>query len=105
MTSGGDDKAFSVYQVADRAVFAGLQDGEGVIVDTQSSAYFGLNKTAAYLWEVLQKDKEVTVAHLVDVLCARFDVSRDAATSDVESFLRHVVEYGLAKRREIPVNE
>jgi hypothetical protein len=120
MASGGDDTAFGatsgaapgvdgaasgVYVVGEQAVFAGLQDGEGVIVDTRSAFYFGLNKTAAFLWEKLQKEKEVTAAQLTDALCARFEVTRPKAAEDVESFLRHVVEYGLAKRRENAVNE
>src|SRR3954468_8049361 len=99
MASGGDDKGVStvaVYRAVDQAVFAGLQDGEGVIVDTKSAFYFGLNKTAAFLWEKLQKEKEVTAASLVDALLARFEVSREDAVKDVESFLAHVVEYGLA---------
>ena len=86
-------------------MFAGLQDGEGVIVDTKSAFYFGLNKTAAFLWEKLQKDRQVTAAQLTDALCDRFDVTRDEASRDVEEFLDHVVEYGLAKRCEDSLNK
>jgi hypothetical protein len=94
-----------VYEAVDQAVFAGLQDGEGVIVDTKSAFYFGLNKTAAFLWEKLQHEKAVTATFLTDALCARFDVDRAQAAHDVEEFLAHVVEYGLAKRRDISLNE
>jgi hypothetical protein len=102
MPSGGDDTVFSAV---DQAVFAGLQDGEGVIVNTQSAFYFGLNKTASFLWEKLQKDKEVTAMQLTDALCGRFEVSREQAGRDVEDFLKHVVEYGLARRRENSLNK
>ena len=106
MSSGGDDTGgTAAYAAVDQAVFAGLQDGEGVIVDTKSAFYFGLNKTAAFLWEKLQKDREVTSRQLTDALCARFEVTPAQAKEDVESFLRHVVEYGLAKRRELSLNE
>jgi hypothetical protein len=103
MPATGDDD--TVFSAVDQAVFAGLQDGEGVIVDTKSAFYFGLNTTAAFLWEKLQKDKEVTAVQLTDAICARFEVSREQARHDVEEFLAHVVEYGLAKRRENPLNK
>ena len=102
MGIGGDD---TVYTAVDQAVFAGLQDGDGVIVDTKSAFYFGLNKTAAFLWELLQKEKDVTAAQLTSALCGRFEVSATQAAADVESFLRHVVEYGLAKSRELSLNK
>jgi hypothetical protein len=102
MPSWGDDTVFSA---ADQAVFAGLQDGEGVIVDTKSAFYFGLNKTAAFLWEKLQTDRQVTAAQLTDALCGRFEVTRDQAAHDVEEFLKHVVEFGLAKRCENSLNK
>lgn len=106
MPGGSDDKATGpIYSALDQAVFAGLQDGEGVIVDTKSAFYFGLNKTAAFLWDKLQKEKNVTALQLTDALCARFEVTREAASRDVEEFLAHVVEYGLAKRCEISLNE
>jgi hypothetical protein len=102
MPGGSDD---TVYRALDQAVFAGLQDGEGVIVDTKSAFYFGLNKTAAFLWDRLKTEKDVTASGLTDALCARFEVTRDEASRDVEEFLAHVVEYGLAKRCEISLNK
>ena len=103
MPVGSSDE--TVFTAVDQAVFAGLQDGEGVIVDTKSAFYFGLNKTAAFLWETLQKDRSVTATHLTDALCGRFEVARERAAQDVEEFLTHVVEYGLAKRCENSLNK
>jgi len=106
MPGGSDDKADGpIYSALDQAVFAGLQDGEGVIVDTKSAFYFGLNKTAAFLWDKLKTEKNVTARELTDALCARFDVNRENASRDVEEFLVHVVEYGLAERCEISLNK
>jgi hypothetical protein len=102
MPGGSDD---TVYRALDQAVFAGLQDGEGVIVDTKSAFYFGLNKTAAFLWDKLQKEKHVTIGGLTDALCAQFEVTPADARRDVEEFLGHVVEYGLAERCAISMNE
>lgn len=100
MASGGetlgDDSQFSA---SDQAVYAGLTDGEGVIVDTKTAFYFGLNKTAAFLWEQLQ-GRTATVAELAEALCARFAVDRSTAERDVRDFLSHVVESGLARRQD-----
>lgn len=79
-------------------MFAGLKDGEGVILDTQTTAYFGLNKTAAFLWERLQEAREISVADLARALCARFVVDEAQAVRDVQEFLGRVVKYGLARR-------
>ncbi len=103
MPAGSSDE--TIFTAVDQAVFAGLQDGEGVIVDTKSAFYFGLNKTAAFLWETLQKVKAITAAQLTDALCGRFEVTRERAAHDVEEFLAHVIEYGLAKRCENSLNK
>jgi hypothetical protein len=91
----GEDGRFSPQ---DRAVFAALRDGDGVLLDTQTTAYFGLNKTAAFLWEKLQEAREITAGQLADLLCGRFAVDRPTAERDVSDFLARVVKYGLATR-------
>jgi hypothetical protein len=101
----GDESRFSAVAL-DSAVFAGVKDGEGVIVDTQTAAYFGLNETAAFLWKVLQESgTSITQIELVDALLEEFEVERAAAEGDVRDFLAHVIRYGLARRVESAVNK
>jgi hypothetical protein len=78
-------------------VYAGLGTGDGVIVDSQTAYYFGLNRTAAFLWERLQGG-QATQRQLVSALLERFEVDDAQATRDVQEFLRHVLEYGLIRQ-------
>ncbi len=81
-----------------RAVFARLRDGDGVIVDTETAFYFGLNKTAAFLWQRLQESSGVTVAELASALCATFAVERAQAERDVSEFVEKILQNALATR-------
>jgi hypothetical protein len=83
------------------AVFAQLHDGEAVIVDTLTACHFGLNRTAAHLWQSLQASGQtsgVRTDDLVDGLCRRFAVDRQNAERDVREFVAQLETYGLAGR-------
>ena len=86
------------YQAVDRAVYAGLGDGDGVIVDAQTALYYGLNRTAAFLWERLQKGPGATSEALASAVVERFAVDQTSATADVAEWLRRVEELGLVRR-------
>ena len=99
MVSGQDNLRVAAEN---RAVFAQLADGEGVIVDTETAFYFGLNRTAAFLWERLQAPGGAAREDLVLALCARFAVERPEAERDVSDFLEQLVKQGLASRLNEP---
>ena len=79
------------------AVFAPLQGGDGVIVDTNTTFYYGLNRTAAYLWQTLQQGPRPSRDQLVASLCRRFEVSVEVARADVDQFLGQLERYGLVE--------
>lgn len=60
-------------------------DGEIVLLALDSSEYIGLNKTATALWPAMTQG--ATRGELVSLLAASFDVDRDRAASDVDSFV------------------
>lgn len=84
-----------------RAVFARLHDGDGVIVDTVTAFYYGLNRTASFLWDELEGKQEVNERDLVAALCQRFDVSAELAEKDVATFLTQLERYGLVGRATV----
>ena len=87
------------YTLAPRAVFAGLRGGEGVLVDTETAFYFGLNRTATFLWSRLVDAREATAADLTRALVDQFEVEASTAETDVDGFLHRVIELGLATQQ------
>jgi hypothetical protein len=99
----GDESRFSA---GDQAVFTQVKDGEAVILDSETAYYFGLNDTAAFLWQTLQSHTPaVSEAELVAALVGEFDVDAEVAERGVRDFLAHVIRYGLARRVESAVNK
>lgn len=66
---------------------------EIVILDTNGSVYFGLDRSGAMLWRRLVDG--ATTAELVAVLSATAPVEPGRAAADVERFLRELRQYGL----------
>jgi len=91
-------EAASKVALKERAVFARLADGDGVIVDTETAFYFGLNKTATFLWQRLQESNGATVDELASALCAAFAVERAQAERDVSEFVEKILQNALATR-------
>jgi hypothetical protein len=58
---------------------------ELVVFNAERGTYLTLNASAKELWQDLANG--TTVAELVHSLCARFDLSVEQASDDVESFL------------------
>ena len=95
-----DATADQPYAAAGRAVFASLGEGDGVIVDTQSAFYFGLNRTGAFLWKLVQRPEGATLEQLVAALCDKFTVEPADAERDARAFLEQVIKSGLAAVRD-----
>jgi hypothetical protein len=83
----------SVLRLRDEGVFWREFEGEVVALDTAGSRYFAANPSAAVLWKRLSDG--ATEADLVDALCERFEVSRDAARADVAAFVERLASRGL----------
>jgi hypothetical protein len=81
----------------ERAAFAKLADGDGVLVDTETAFYFGLNRTATCLWEQLTLPEGATLHELTTALVRRFEVSASDAESDAGAFVDTVLSQGLAR--------
>ncbi len=74
--------------------------GEKVIIATgienvDFSNIITLNGTAAYLWEALQADDEITAETLADLLCSEYEVSRETALADATQVIDQWAECGI----------
>lgn len=68
-------------------------DGEIVALDGESSVYVATNRTGAALWRMIADG--TSRAELVDELVGSFDVSRERAETDVDTYLSELRAEGL----------
>ena len=72
-------------------------DGEAVLLNVQTGAYFGLNKVGTHIWQLYSEGK--STAEVVDGVCLRFAVTVERAEADVRAFTERLVERGLLATR------
>ena len=68
-------------------------EGEVVVLDAETSNYFGISKTGAAIWPRLAEG--ATKDELVTVLLDRFDVDEATAGRDLDAFLGMLAERRL----------
>jgi hypothetical protein len=66
---------------------------EVVILGLRDSVYYGLEEAGARVWQLLQVRR--TIAEIVDVLVAEYDVPRDRADADVRALVADLQTRGL----------
>lgn len=89
----GDGPAVIVHRAARDGVAWRAAGDEIVILDTNGSVYFGLDRSGALLWRRLVDG--ATTAELVAALAATAPVDPARATADVDRFLGELRQYGL----------
>lgn len=74
-------------------VQARVLDGEAVLLNIRTGAYFGLNVVSTHIWELYGEGK--TLAEVVDGVLDRFEVECQQAEGDVRDFTQTLVEREL----------
>jgi hypothetical protein len=74
----------AAYAVA-KGVIAAELEGEAVLLNLATKAYFRLNPTATVVWQGVERGLDR--AALVAELCASFEVERDAASPELDRIL------------------
>lgn len=87
------------YVIPEEVLSAHLQD-EAVLLHTGSKRYFRLNVTGAAIWKGLEEG--LGPAELLDRLCERFEVEREAAERSLDDHLTRLCEAELLKPVEGP---
>lgn len=75
------------------AVRAAPADGETVLLDLASGAYFTLNETGTLIWERLAAG--ATPEELATALAEAFAVAHEVARRDVDALVAELLEAGL----------
>jgi hypothetical protein len=71
-------------------------DGEAVIVHAETSAYYGLNSTATFIWQSIL-DHGLSADEIGNRLSARFQIQPEEVLADVESFLAQLSTESLVR--------
>ena len=73
-----------------------IVDGEAVIVHAVSSAYYGLNSTATFIWQTIVSEPMAS-DDIAERVTARFGVTDDSVRTEVEAFLAGLEAEGLVR--------
>lgn len=68
-------------------------DGEAVLLDLAASTYLTVNRTGTLLVRLLVEERRRE--DLVDALVGAYDLTEEAASTDVDAFLEQLAERSL----------
>jgi len=84
------------YFVSPHVEYTQVEDGF-VLMDLKAGTYLGLDPVASLIWESLSDHGSAERA--ADDVCRRFEVDRERALADVESWIVDLLERGLLTRQ------
>jgi hypothetical protein len=76
------------FEVNEQLVAAKVMDGEAVIINLSTGAYYTSNDVAGTIWPIIERRGRV--ASMVDLLCARYEVAPAQAAADVDRLLKQL---------------
>jgi hypothetical protein len=68
-------------------------DGETVMMSISRGQYYGVGGVGPRIWELLTRP--MSVADIVQAICAEYAVDRDSCEADVRTFLGNLLAHGL----------
>lgn len=73
-------------------------DGELLVINFETSFFYGLNRTATVVWNVLDSPRSASA--LAEILAGSFDADTETIGADIERLLSELVEEGLVVEEE-----
>ena len=70
-------------------------DGEAVILDMESNTYFGLDSTAARIWQLIQQPRRFS--EICDTLQNEYDIDAANCAREVNECIDQMVKVCLAR--------
>jgi len=70
-------------------------DGEVVLLNVRTGAYFGLNSVASHIWQLFSEG--FTLDGVIAGVCSRFEVERERAELDVRTLTAKLIELDLLR--------
>ena len=92
----------SLYFARSREIAARALDGEMMIMSTRDSTLFNLNELGTIIWQAA--DGVTPLDEIVaQKVCVQYEVEREEALADAESFVRELAEHGILKLSDQPI--
>ena len=73
-------------------------DGEGILLDLDSSLFYSLNVSGTEVWELLDGDRPLE--EILRTLCERFEVTEQVARGDLAAFVQRLCRERLISSSE-----
>ena len=82
-----------------KQVMWNVVDNEAVLLNTETGFYYGMNKTASVIWELLETPK--TIEEIVQEMNKRFSVDSAVLTGDVEQIIKTLTSKRLIEHSQV----
>ncbi|MBE9005961.1 lasso peptide biosynthesis PqqD family chaperone [Fortiea sp. LEGE XX443] len=90
-TKLSSSESFSV--VASKEQICSELQGEVVILDIKTGAYYGLNEVGASIWNYIQSPK--TVEEIQEAILAEYEIEAEVCKRDISALLKDLAAKGL----------
>lgn len=91
-----------LYPARRNQIAARMLDGEMMIMSARDSTLFSLNGVGSVIWAAA--DGRTPLSEIVtQTVCAEFEVEREEALKDAESFVRDLSEHGILMLSDRPI--
>lgn len=92
----------SLYPSRNKQIAARMLGDEMIIMSARDSTLFTLNDVGTAIWQAA--DGQTSLEEIVErKVCAEFDVDRDEALKDAESFVKELAEHGILVVSDQPI--
>ncbi len=82
-----------------KQVMWNVVDNETVLLNTETGFYYGMNKTASVIWELLETPK--TIEEIVQEMNKRFSVGPAVLAGDVERIIKTLTSKRLIEHSQV----
>ena len=71
-------------------------DGDTVMMSIERGEYYGISGVGSRVWELLEQP--VTLADIIAIICAEFDIDQATCQTDMEQFLSELQSLELVSQ-------
>jgi hypothetical protein len=73
-----------------------ILDEEAVIINTNTSSYYSLNKTGTFIWNLIV-EKEMSLEEIAESISFHYQKEEEDIIGDIESILNNLLDENLIK--------